>query len=252
MSRRETTRQTEPAIISPISTRNGPPSVEAPNAWIESRIPERTRNVPMIARIPVARTSEAFQIFSIPRFSWTMIECRNAVPREPRQQRGVLHRVPGPVAAPAELGVAPAGAEEDADAEEEPGGEREAPRGPDPLGADPAGDQRADREGERAPRTACTPSTASGGGTSCSGGAAAGSGPCPPPARAASCSKGCAANTSSPQKNAAKPSSTAVAHGAISRSRRPSEQSTTLDHIESSHTQSSSEPSCEDQAAVAL
>ena len=30
--------------------------------------------------MPVARTSETFQIFSIPRFSWSMIECRNAVP----------------------------------------------------------------------------------------------------------------------------------------------------------------------------
>ena len=30
--------------------------------------------------MPVASTSETFQTFSIPRFSWTMIECRNAVP----------------------------------------------------------------------------------------------------------------------------------------------------------------------------
>ena len=63
-----------------MSTTNGMPSVDAPNAWIESRIPERTRNVPRIDRIPVVRTSEMFQIFNIPRFSWIMIECRNAVP----------------------------------------------------------------------------------------------------------------------------------------------------------------------------
>ena len=56
------------------------PSVEAPNAWIESRIPERTRKVPRIASMPVASTSETFQIFSIPRFSWIITECRNAVP----------------------------------------------------------------------------------------------------------------------------------------------------------------------------
>ena len=56
------------------------PSVEAPKAWIESRMPERTRNVPRIASVPVARISEAFQIFSIPRFSWIMIEWMNAVP----------------------------------------------------------------------------------------------------------------------------------------------------------------------------
>ena len=61
-------------------TTNGTPSVEAPKAWIESRMPERTRNVPSIASTPVASTSETFQTFSIPRFSWIMIECRNAVP----------------------------------------------------------------------------------------------------------------------------------------------------------------------------
>ena len=44
------------------------------NAWIELRIPERTRNVPTIASDPVARISEAFHTFSIPRFSWIMIE----------------------------------------------------------------------------------------------------------------------------------------------------------------------------------
>jgi hypothetical protein len=64
----------------PISARNGPPSVEAPKAWIESRIPERTRKVPSTARIPVASTSETFHTFSIPRFSWITAECRNAVP----------------------------------------------------------------------------------------------------------------------------------------------------------------------------
>ena len=77
---RETTSAIEPAIITPIRTRNGTPSVEAPNAWIELRIPERTRNVPRIASTPVASTSETFQIFSIPRFSWIITECRNAVP----------------------------------------------------------------------------------------------------------------------------------------------------------------------------
>ena len=33
----------------------------------------------MIAIVPVARISETFQTFSIPRFSWIMIECRKAV-----------------------------------------------------------------------------------------------------------------------------------------------------------------------------
>ena len=77
---REATSATEPAIIVTISARNGIPSVEAPNAWIDSRIPERTRNVPRIASTPVASTSETFQTFSIPRRSWIITECRNAVP----------------------------------------------------------------------------------------------------------------------------------------------------------------------------
>jgi hypothetical protein len=40
---------------------------------------------------------------------------------EPGHERRVLHRVPGPVAAPAEHLVGPAAAEHDADREEEPG-----------------------------------------------------------------------------------------------------------------------------------
>ena len=56
------------------------PSVEAPKAWIDCRTPERTRKVPSTARMPAASTSETFQTFSIPRRSWTIIECRNAVP----------------------------------------------------------------------------------------------------------------------------------------------------------------------------
>ena len=80
VSRRETTSAIDPAIISAISVTNGMPSVEAPNAWIESRMPERTRKVPRIASVPVARISEEFQIFSIPRFSWIISEWMNAVP----------------------------------------------------------------------------------------------------------------------------------------------------------------------------
>ena len=34
----------------------------------------------MIASVPVASTSEMFHTFSIPRFSWIISECRNAVP----------------------------------------------------------------------------------------------------------------------------------------------------------------------------
>ncbi len=44
------------------------------NAWIEERIPERTRKSPTIAITPASSTSETFQTRSIPRFSWIMIE----------------------------------------------------------------------------------------------------------------------------------------------------------------------------------
>ena len=54
--------------------------MDAPKAWIDCRMPERTRNVPRIASTPVASTSETFQIFSMPRFSWIITECRKAVP----------------------------------------------------------------------------------------------------------------------------------------------------------------------------
>ena len=78
-SRRQITSPIDPATIVPINSTNGRPSVEAPKAWIELRIPERTRNVPRIERVPAASTSETFHTFSMPRFSWIMIEWMNAV-----------------------------------------------------------------------------------------------------------------------------------------------------------------------------
>ena len=77
---RQITRPIEPRAITAMRTMNGTPRVEAPKAWIESRIPERTRNVPSTASTPAASTSETFQTFSIPRFSWIIAECRKAVP----------------------------------------------------------------------------------------------------------------------------------------------------------------------------
>ena len=52
----------------------------SPKAWIDCRTPERTRKVPSSAIEKVPTIRQAFQTFSIPRFSWTMIECRKAVP----------------------------------------------------------------------------------------------------------------------------------------------------------------------------
>ena len=43
-------------------------------------MPLRVRNVPKIESKNVTTTSTTFHLRNIPRFSWTMIECRNAVP----------------------------------------------------------------------------------------------------------------------------------------------------------------------------
>ena len=108
-------------------------------------------------------------------------------PGQPREQRGVLDRVPGPVATPAELGPRPARAEQDAAAEAQPAEQREAARGKKPGRVEPARDQRAECEGERESWPACIPNTASAGRSSCSGGATAATArfPRPPPDRAA-------------------------------------------------------------------
>jgi len=59
-------------------------------------------------------------------------------------------------------------------------------------------------------------------------------------------------NTISEVKKAAKASSTAVAYGAISRTRLRVRNRIRLDHSESRSTHRSSEPSCEDHAAASL
>ena len=79
-SRRQIISPTEPISIVPISaTKEMLSAGSETKAWIEDRIPDRTRNVPTMAIVPVPRISERFHRFSIPRFSWIMIECRNAV-----------------------------------------------------------------------------------------------------------------------------------------------------------------------------
>ncbi len=79
-SRRLMISAVEPIRTTAIRPSSGPPTVEAPKAWIDSSTPERTRNVPSSASENVPTISETFQTLSIPRRSWTMIECRNAVP----------------------------------------------------------------------------------------------------------------------------------------------------------------------------
>ena len=140
---------------------------------------ERTRNVPMIASVAGGQDSDTFHTFSIPRFSWIITEWMNAVHGQPRHQRGVLDRVPGPVAAPAELGVGPARAEQDPDPQEQPGRQREPPRHRDPFGAQPPGDAARRSRTRTGSSAACTPSTASAGGSSSLGCSSSGSRPAP-------------------------------------------------------------------------
>ena len=67
---------------------------------------------------------------------------------EPRHERGVLDRVPSPVAAPSEHGVGPVRAEKNAAGEESPGDHGPAAGDVNPFFAGILHDQRAQREGE--------------------------------------------------------------------------------------------------------
>jgi hypothetical protein len=68
--------------------------------------------------------------------------------RKPGHEGRVLHRIPEPPPAPAELVVGPPAAERDADREEQPGRERPGPRPPRPGGIEPPFEQRRAGEGE--------------------------------------------------------------------------------------------------------
>ncbi len=59
--------------------RNHGPIELSVNEWIELITPERVRNVPNSERLNARITSSMFQTRSIPRFSWIITECRNAV-----------------------------------------------------------------------------------------------------------------------------------------------------------------------------
>ena len=59
--------------------RNQGPIELCVNEWIELMTPERVRNVPKSDRPKAMITSSMFQTFSIPFFSCTITECRNAV-----------------------------------------------------------------------------------------------------------------------------------------------------------------------------
>ncbi len=60
------------------AAKNGPMS-DCAKACTEETIPLRVKNVPKMERKNVVMIRTTFQTFSMPRFSWIMTECRNAV-----------------------------------------------------------------------------------------------------------------------------------------------------------------------------
>ena len=62
-----------------MNARNHGPIELCVNEWIELTTPDLVRNVPNSASENAMITSRTFQTFSIPRFSWIITECRNAV-----------------------------------------------------------------------------------------------------------------------------------------------------------------------------
>ena len=106
-------------------------------------------NVPKIVRKNVTMTSVTFQMRSMLRRSWTITECRNAVAVNHGSSAGVLDRIPGPVAAPAQLLVGPDHAEHEAERQEQPRDHRPAAHRAQPRVVEMAGDERGDAERER-------------------------------------------------------------------------------------------------------
>ena len=69
----------EPKTTMQMKPRNHGPIELCVKEWIELTIPERVRNVPKSESENAITTSRWFQTRSMPRFSWIITECRNAV-----------------------------------------------------------------------------------------------------------------------------------------------------------------------------
>src|SRR5437660_10727294 len=63
-----------------MNQRNHPPMEDCANACTELTTPLRVRKVPKIESPNVEKISHTFHVFSMPRFSCIITECRNAVP----------------------------------------------------------------------------------------------------------------------------------------------------------------------------
>ena len=67
-------------MIAAMKTRNAGPISDWAKACTEFRTPDRTMNVPRMLRLKVRMIRVMFQTFIMFRFSWSMMEWRNAVP----------------------------------------------------------------------------------------------------------------------------------------------------------------------------
>ncbi len=99
--------------------------------------------------------------------------------REPRQQAGVLDRIPAPVAAPAELLVRPQRAERQADRQEQPRDHRPAAHRAQPRVVELAAERARQCRTRTESSSRRSRGTASADGSPCRSSAAAGSGPAP-------------------------------------------------------------------------
>ena len=146
------------------------------NACTEVSTPERTRNVPIsesenaIDREQHRPAAEGAALLG----DGERVDQRRA--HQPRHEGRVLHRVPEPPAAPAQLVVRPPAAERDADGEERPRGRGPRARPARPRGIEAPLEQRGDARRRTRPRSRRSPCRASAGGSPCPGPAAAGSG----------------------------------------------------------------------------
>src|ERR1035441_6008008 len=73
-------KKVQTARVKPMKTRNQVPIEDCAKACTELITPDRVRNVPSIESRKVAKISDMFHTFNMPRFSCIMTECRNAVP----------------------------------------------------------------------------------------------------------------------------------------------------------------------------
>ena len=91
------------------------------NEWTEAIVPDRVRNVPRIVRAKAVITSTKFHACSAPAPHLHQSRMEERGGHQPRHERCVLNRVPGPVATPRQHLVGPPATEGDAKGQKRPG-----------------------------------------------------------------------------------------------------------------------------------